>query len=107
MNTNNEVDLQADQMMEKNEGMWNCKVCGKKSAKKQMIKRHTETHMEGVSHACHNCSKTFSTRNNLRIHISRIHSELVSCDVCGKSGMNSGTYSIHKYKYHKTLSVNQ
>ena len=88
LNTNNEVNLQIEQMIEKVEGMWNCKVCGKTSTRKQNIQNHTETHIEGVSHACHICNKIFSTRNNLQKHISCVHSELVSCDVCGKSGMN-------------------
>ena len=106
LNTNKELDLQIEQMTEKNEGLRKCKVCGKTAARKGGIRRHAETHIEGVSHACHICKKIFSTRNNLQYHISAIHSELVSCDLCGKSGMNKQAYR-HKFKYHKTLSVNQ
>ena len=107
LTTKNEVKLQIDQMIEKIEGLWNCNVCGHTSAKKQDIQNHTERHIVGVSHACHICNKIFSTRNNLNVHISGIHSELVCCDICGKSGMNKQTYRNHKKKYHKILSVNQ
>ena len=96
-----------DQMIEKIEGLWNCKMCGKTSPTNYKIRRHTETRIEGVSHACHICSKICSTRNTLQVHIFGIHSEKVSCDACGKSGMNHKLYSYHKNKYHKTLSVDQ
>jgi ribosomal protein L37AE/L43A len=107
LDTNNEILVQLEQMIEKNEGLWKCKVCGKTAANKTNLKHHAETHIEGVSHACHICSKTFPTRLYLRQHISGIHSELFSCDICGKSGMNRGAYRMHKMRNHKTLSVKQ
>jgi hypothetical protein len=106
-NTDNELDLQIEQMIEKREGMWNCKVCGKTASKKQIMHRHVETHFEGVEHNCHICGKSASSRRNLQQHIYDIHSELFSCDICGKSGMNRKSYRDHKYKFHKLLSVKQ
>jgi hypothetical protein len=103
LNTNHELDLQVEQMIEKNEGLWKCKVCGKTAARKQHVQRHAETHIEGVSHVCHICSKTLSTRDNLRLHISGYHSELFSCEVCGKSGMHRKAYTAHLYKNHKRV----
>ena len=73
LNTNNELDHQLEQMIEKNEGLWKCKVCGKKVLKKSNIKSHAETHIEGVAHICHICSKTVFTRNSLRKHIAQTH----------------------------------
>ena len=93
-------------MIEKNEGVWKCKVCGKTSDIKGNILRHAERHIEGMSHACHLCSKTFTSRPNLQSHISRIHSELFSCDICGKAGMNRIGYRDHKRRQHKLSSVN-
>ena len=92
-------------MIEKNEGVWTCKVCGKTSAKKDHIREHAEMHIEGMSHACHLCNKTFPTRSCLRQHIPDIHSELFSCDICGKAGMNRRVYRLHKYSQHKLSSV--
>jgi len=103
---NNELEHQIEGMIEKNEGQWICKVCGKSSIKRCNAKSHAETHIEGVSHACHICSKTVSTRDNLRLHINKQHSDLFSCDICGKTGMNRGTYQLHKRRNHKPLSIN-
>ena len=105
LNTNKKVLLQIGQMIEKNEGLWKCKVCGKTANQKSHIKDHAETHIEGESHACHICSKILSTRHSLRMHINNIHSELFSCDICERSGMNRGAYNKLKLMNHKTLSV--
>merc|ERR1719186_254137 len=96
LNTNLELDLQIEQMIEKNGGLWQCKVCGKTAKDKSHIREHAETHIEGVSHSCHICSKTLSTRNSLRKHIKN-HTELsFTCNICGKSGMNKMGYKSHK-----------
>ena len=83
-------------MIEKNEGVWTCKVCGKTTASKGNIRKHAEIHIEGMSFACHLCSKTFLNRPGLQSHISGIHSELFSCDICGKAGMNRKGANNHK-----------
>ena len=94
-----ELDNQVEEMIEKSDGLWRCKVCGKSTrGQKQVMKQHVEIHIEGVSHACHICSKTFRTRPHLRCHVSNNHSELVSCNYCGKSGMTRSAYNNHKQK---------
>lgn len=103
-NTNHEVDLQIMEIIDLNEeGLWECKVCSRTSTKKRIIQTHAETHIEGVSHVCHICSKLFGTRHNLRMHISNHHSGLFSCEICGKSGMNRLAHKNHKRRNHKTL----
>ena len=97
LRTTNELDQQINEMIEKNGGVWTCKICGKTATKKQHIQNHAETHIEGMSHACHICNKTFPNRGGLYSHISGIHSELFSCDMCGKSGMNRKAYRNHKH----------
>merc|ERR1719318_1661581 len=105
LNTNNELDYQIQQIIEKNDGLWICKVCDKTATTKQRINLHAEIHIDGVTHVCHICSKTVSTRHNLQVHISNNHSKLVSCDICGKSGMKRAAYSMHKRTHHKTISL--
>ena len=100
---NHELELQIEGIIEKDKGLWRCKVCGKTTTNKGHAKGHAETHIEGVSHACHICRKTVSSRHNLKTHISNIHSGLVSCDVCGKTGMNRMSYRNHKLRNHKVL----
>ena len=90
MNANGDLDLQINQMIEKSDGMWKCKVCGKTSTRSDHIQSHAESHVEEMSHVCHVCNKSFSNRSSLRRHIDKIHTELLSCDLCGKTGMNMG-----------------
>ena len=100
-NSHYELNCQVTEMIEKNEGAWKCKVCGKTTAAKGNIRKHAEMHTEGMSHVCHLCNKTFPTRKYLQNHISNIHSELFSCDICGKAGMNRERYRRHKNKHHR------
>ena len=86
--TNSLLDNQIKGMIEKQEGTWKCKVCSKISKTIHESKRHAETHIGGMSHICQICSKTFPNRNGLEVHTYNIHSQLISCDVCGKKSMN-------------------
>ena len=70
LNRSEELHLQIKQMVEKSDGRWKCKMCGKTATKKDHIQRHAETHIEGVSHACHICNKALS-RSSLRYHMKR------------------------------------
>ena len=93
-----DLEDEIKKMIEKNENIWSCKVCGKATTKKQVIQSHAEIHIEGMSHSCHICKKTFSTRPGRRQHVFDIHSELFDCDFCAKTGMNRKLYKIHKQK---------
>jgi len=98
--TNNELSLQVNKMIEKNEDVWRCKICGKTTSTNTDIRKHAERHIKGMSHFCPICSKIFPNRPSLSNHISNTHSELISCDICGKTGMNRKAYSYHKRKNH-------
>jgi len=98
--TNAELSLQINEIIEKNEGVWGCKICGKTATKNSNIRNHAEMHIEGMSHTCHICSKTFTNRPCLSKHVSDIHSELFSCDICGKTGMARIAYRYHKRSKH-------
>jgi len=106
-NTDKDIDRQVKQMMEKIDGLWECKVCGKTAPHKSNITQHVEIHIENMSHACHICRKTFPTRVYLKGHISGIHSKLFTCDICGKSGMNRIAYVKHNRLTHKLLTSKQ
>ena len=53
---------------------WKCKVCGKmtKGSLTQM-KRHVETHLEGVSHTCNQCGKVSRSGTALSMHVHIYH----------------------------------
>jgi len=92
----NEIRAKINQMIEKTEEIWKCKVCGKMSVELSNIKRHAETHIQGINYSCHICNKIYTTRNNLDSHISHIHTKLYSCGTCGKSRMNRKTFYHHR-----------
>ena len=96
LNSNVELELQIDQMMEKKNGHWLCKVCGKTTKRKSHIKEHAEIHVDGVAYRCHICNKILLTRKTLREHISNFHSGLFfDCNICGKSDMTKHSYGQH------------
>ena len=53
-----------------------CKICGKLSRPGEGIgnmKRHVETHFEGLTYTCNICEKTFRSSNSLKSHQSHQH----------------------------------
>ena len=66
--SNDELDYKIEEIIEKIEGVWKCKMCGKTKTHKSHMKDHAETHIEGISHACHICSRLFSCRKTLQAH---------------------------------------
>ena len=98
------INLQVREVIEKIEDVWKCKLYGKHAASKPSIVYHAKTHIEGISLPCDICDKIFPNKQTLRQHISGIHSELFSCDVCGKSGMKKANYYLHKRNKHQILS---
>ena len=95
----NAIDEQTNQMVEKIDQVWTCKLCGKRATNKTNIRRHAETHIGGMSYNCHLCSKSFPAKHPLQKHISNIHCELFSCEICGKSGMTRDMNRYHKKKH--------
>merc|ERR1712098_307760 len=62
---NHDLNLQLKQMVERFEGVWKCRVCGKTSKDQSNFKRHAERHIEGTTHTCEKCFKNFNTKNSL------------------------------------------
>ena len=52
---------------------WMCTVCEKTSKLKGDIKRHVESHIEGVSHTCGLCGKVSRSSMGFVLHMSRDH----------------------------------
>eukprot|EP00092_Neocalanus_flemingeri_P023180 GFUD01025136.1.p1 GENE.GFUD01025136.1~~GFUD01025136.1.p1 ORF type:complete len:315 (+),score=98.65 GFUD01025136.1:98-1042(+) len=69
----NEIEEKIEEMIFVDNGCWGCKKCGKVMRKKQHIKNHAESHLEGYSHPCPICRKSSKTRNALSNHISYFH----------------------------------
>jgi len=58
---------------ETNKLVWRCTVCNRESDHLSNMRSHVELHIQ-VSRACDECGKTFNTKNSLRIHKYRNHS---------------------------------
>jgi len=70
--------------LEKGEnGQASCKLCGKVMAgsrnNAQNMKKHIETHLDGISFSCRKCGKQFRTSNSRQSHESksRCHADLI------------------------------
>ena len=80
--TMEDLRVKLDSMMERvytGEFQWKCTVCGKGtkgnnlgSSRKDM-RRHIETHMEGLAYHCNQCGKVSRSSNALKTHNSSYH----------------------------------
>jgi len=70
-----ELDQKLEENIGDTDGLPSCKICGKiaKNKKKSDLRKHIETHFDGLSFSCQYCDKTFRTRSTLQPHISRMH----------------------------------
>lgn len=73
-------------------GLWKCRLCSatvEKDSFKQHILTHTKqkTHETTTGFRCEHCSKLFSSRKYLRVHIRCIHinSSKYPCSMCDKA----------------------
>ena len=105
VNSDDGIDIQLSQMIEKKEGVWECKVCGRPSTRLSDIKRHAEIHIGGMYHKCHICSKTYNNRTALKGHISHIHSVLLSCNICGKVSRSRSGLRLHNRQEHRNSTL--
>ena len=68
------IDERIKQCIEKcPDGKFKCTVCGKIALQKPNLKKHIETHIEGLSIPCNNCHLSFRSRNSLYQHVSKEH----------------------------------
>ena len=100
--TKDDVDDQVEANIEEfKHGTVRCKICGKVTTSKYHMRHHAGSHLETATHARGVCGKTYRTREHLQHHVNRMHSGVFSCEICGKSGMNKGSYSQHMHTTHK------
>jgi hypothetical protein len=72
---NKELDATLNTMMAKNtDGKWECNICGKSDKSRSHMREHIEAnHIDGVSHPCSQCVKSFRCRSSLRLHVFKLH----------------------------------
>ena len=78
MTSVDEIEQKIEELTDRIDGVWTCKVCGKTSGRKLHLGWHIESHIEGLSFPCNECDKTFRSRCSLYSHFSRFHRNDVS-----------------------------
>ena len=69
-----EIELKIKELYEKVDGVWRCLACEyTTNTNSGIIRRHIESHIDGLSYTCTLCNKDFRSRNILTIHKSRSH----------------------------------
>ena len=69
-----EIQQKINDMLDKSlDGTFNCTECGKTGKDSSNMRKHIETHIEGLSYSCPNCTKTFRSKQSFRNHLSLYH----------------------------------
>ena len=50
-----EINMKINELLRKSDGLFRCRSCGKSSKDKTNMKRHVETHIEGLTYSCQIC----------------------------------------------------
>merc|ERR1719154_600404 len=68
--TSEEIDNKMRELYERTDEGWRCLVCDhtSKGPTSSDIRRHVETHLEGLVYTCNLCSQSFRLRNSLAKH---------------------------------------
>jgi len=77
--TNEELQTKVLSLMEKEEGLdhkvtWSCKECKRSASDKSRIRKHVESHIEGLTFNCLLCEVKRSGSIYMNVHISKNHS---------------------------------
>ena len=69
-----EIELKIKELYEKVGGVWRCLACEYTTNNSSgIMRRHIESHIDGLSYTCTLCSKEFRSRNHLTSHKSTVH----------------------------------
>ena len=68
-NEQSEVNQKVKELLTNGQnGLLSCNACGKSGTDVRNMRRHAETHIEGLSYPCQLCGKTFRSKNSLSCH---------------------------------------
>ena len=77
--------------------LYKCDECTYTSKEKQGLKRHIESHHNGVTHACETCGKFYSSAKSLGRHRRIAHEGLIfSCQYCSYKAKKKYVVSQHQ-----------
>ena len=70
-----ELDIKSKvkELIVKNDGQYTCKACGKLVKDSRNMRKHAETHIDGISYECNICDKRFRTKDSFKSHNYKNH----------------------------------
>ena len=71
--TSEETEEKMKELYQKNDSTWRCLACDYTNTRESQMKRHIETHIDGLSYTCTLCNKEFRLKMSLDCHLSRSH----------------------------------
>ena len=71
--TPEETEERIKDLYQKTNGNWSCLACAYTNKDLYKMKRHIETHIDGLSYTCTSCDKEFRSKQILEHHMSRFH----------------------------------
>ena len=71
--TAEDIELKKKELYQKNDGAWSCLACAYTSNRGDSMRKHVETHMDGLCYTCTLCNKEFRSENALRCHKYQMH----------------------------------
>ena len=71
-----EIQSRISEMLQKSDGLSTCKICGKFGKDASNMRRHAETHIDGIVYPCTICERTFKSKNSFRVHKYSTHTTI-------------------------------
>ena len=72
--TAEEIEMKIKELYRKEDGSWICLACPYSTTHSiSGIRKHIETHLDGLIYTCPLCNKNYSTKNNLQRHTYTVH----------------------------------
>ena len=71
--TAEEIEMKKIELYQKIDGVWSCMACSYTTTRNDNMRKHVETHLDGLSYTCTLCNKEFRSKDSLINHKYRIH----------------------------------
>ena len=68
-----EIDKRIREMIDRVDGVWTCKACGKTAKRKLHLEWHIESHFEDISFPCSHCDKSFRSKRSFGQHLKQLY----------------------------------